>query len=63
MIECTKSQKCDGCVICKAQCIYISKKHCVKYIKLKGKCEDCEDLPPKYNSNYKFNLFFKDFYN
>lgn len=50
-VECTKSRKCDGCVTREAQCTCVSKKHCVKCAKPKGKCGDCEDLPPKCESD------------
>lgn len=49
--ECTSQQKCDTCVLCQIQCQCISKKYCSRYIKQKGKCGDCEELPPKCSSN------------
>ena len=53
-IECTNNWKCNGCVQCEVQCTCIAKKHCVKCLKPKRKCEDCEDLPPKCESDHKF---------
>lgn len=52
-VKCTKSLKYNRYVIRKVQCTYISKKHWVKYVKFKEKCEDYEDLPSKYESNYE----------
>lgn len=52
-IECTNHRKCDGCVQREAQCTCIPKKHCAKCAKPKGKCGDCEDLPPKCESDRK----------
>ena len=52
-VECTKSRKCDGCVTREAQCICVSRKHCVKWAKPKGKCGNYEDLLPKCESDRK----------
>ena len=53
-VECTTTRKCDGCMQREMQCKCISKKHCAKCAKPKGKCGDCEDLPPKCESDRKF---------
>ena len=50
-LEYTKSRKCDGYVTREEQYIYVSKKHCIKCAKPKGKCGDFEDLPPKCESD------------
>lgn len=57
IVKYTKSWKCDGCITRKAQYTYVSKKQYVKCTKPKRKYGDYEDLPPKYDSDCKFNIF------
>lgn len=63
IVECTKSRKYDEYITCKVQYTCISKKHCIRCTKPKGKYEDCEDLPSKNNSDGKFNIFLIKFSN
>lgn len=59
--ECTSQRKCDACVLRQIQCQCIPKKYCLRCEKQKGKCGDCEELPPKCssNGNIPFNIFIQ----
>lgn len=52
-IPCTTNRKCDGCMERERQCTCISKKYCERCTSQKGKCGDCEELPPKCTSDCK----------
>lgn len=64
---CLNTRKCDACVQRGLNCRCKPKKYCVSCVEKKGKCADCEDLPPKCNSDSKFysknSLLLKDFIN
>lgn len=57
IVECTTSRKCDSCMQREAQCRCIAKVYCEKCATQKGKCGDCEDLPPKCDSDSKYFLY------
>ena len=46
-ITCSKNRKCDACALCEELCQCVTKIYCANCIERKGKCVDCEDLPPK----------------
>lgn len=48
---CLKTRRCDACVCREEICQCVSKKYCTIYSVKKGKCGDCEDLPPKCPTN------------
>lgn len=50
---CSKIQKCDACAFREEHCQYVAKAYCSTCSAKKGKCADCEDLPPKYTTNGK----------
>lgn len=43
----SKARKCDTCIQRKASCQYVAKQYCTKCSSKKGKCMDCEELPPQ----------------
>lgn len=51
--NCSKSRKCDACVHRETLCQCVSKTYCAMCSIKKGKCADCEDLPPKCTTNSK----------
>lgn len=63
MIKYIKIWKYNGYIIYNTQCIYISKKYCVKYTKSKRKFNNYKDLSLKNDLDHKFNIFFKIFSN
>ena len=44
---CSKARKCDTCVQRKASCQCVAKQYCTQCSSRKGKCTDCEELPPR----------------
>lgn len=54
---CSKTQKCDTCVHRITICQYVTKEYCTTCFSKKGKCMDCEELPPKYTTDSKFKFF------
>lgn len=48
---CSKARKCDSCAHKAEICSCTSKEYCAVCLLRKGKCIDCEDLPPKCSSN------------
>ena len=50
-INCSKNRRCDACVHREEICQCVSKKYCAMCVGKKGKCGDCEDLPPKCTTN------------
>lgn len=64
-MPCSKARKCDACVKRSQACQCISKRYCTAYIGRKGKCADCEELPPKCSSDRKFFIlinYLSEFY-
>lgn len=45
--NCSKNRRCDACVHREEICQCVTKKYCATCSVKKGKCGDCEDLPPK----------------
>lgn len=43
----SKNRKCDACAFREEHCQCVTKKYCATCSVKKGKCVDCEDLPPK----------------
>ena len=54
---CSNTWKCDACVQRNLDCKCIPKKYCISCVEKKGKCADCEDLPPKCTSNSEFMYY------
>ena len=52
--DCSKTRKCDAFAHRETICQYVSKKYCTTCTAKKGKCANCEELPPKCTSNSKF---------
>lgn len=50
-ILCTTNRKCDGCVEREARCRCIAKTYCERCLDQRGKCGDCEELPPRCTSD------------
>lgn len=48
---CGSGQKCDTCMARKENCQCISKQYCTCCSEKKGKCGNCEELPPKCSFN------------
>jgi hypothetical protein len=55
--KCSKARLCDACVERAAQCQCILKKVCENCSVKKGKCLDCEELPPKCTTNRMSSVF------
>lgn len=55
--NCSKNRRCDACVHRDEQCQCVPKKHCLTCSAKKGKCADCQDLPPKCSTNCKFKAY------
>lgn len=58
---CSKARKCDACVRRSQACKCTYKQYCARCSGRKGKCADCEELPPKCGSNSKF-YFDKNYF-
>lgn len=48
--SCSKARKFDTCVQCKVSCQCVAKQYSARCSSKKGKCMDCEDLPPRCSS-------------
>lgn len=48
---CSQGRKCDACVQRKASCQCLAKQYCATCSSKRGKCMDCEELPPRCTSN------------
>ena len=51
---CSKNWKCDACAFREEYCQCVTKKYCATCSVEKGKCVDCEDLPPKCINDGKY---------
>ena len=58
-LNCSKNRRCDACTHREEICQCVSKKYCVICTGRKGKCGDCEDLPPKCTTNGNYYDYFK----
>ena len=54
VLNCSKNRQCNACAYREEHCQCVSKKYCATCSIKKGKCADCEDLPPKCTSDSKF---------
>lgn len=59
---CSKNRKCDAYVQRSIACNCTPKIYCVSCGDRKGKCADCDDLPPKCSSDSKFSYIIINSY-
>lgn len=61
-ITCFKNRKCDAYALREERCQCVTKKCCTNCTEKKGKCVDCEDLPPKYISDGNYSYFINKYF-
>lgn len=54
--NCSKNRRCDACVQREEQCQCVAKKYCDSCSIQKGKCGNCEELPPKCTADGKYPM-------
>lgn len=59
--NCSKARKCDACTNREMICACVTKKYCAICSIKKGKCADCEDLPPKCTTISKLIFSIEEF--
>lgn len=61
-ITCSRNRKCDACALREECCQYVTKKYCTNCTGKKGKCVDCEELPPKCISDGNYSYLINEYF-